>query len=102
MEQAFNQVAGQYGIAIAVLAAVLVVLCVFLWTVVRWLKPWAEKTIQSHINLTNETTEAVAKWSALPGTLSQILESQMAIARSVQQIHQDGCKWGRQAKGGDE
>lgn len=71
-----------------------------------WLRPWVEKAFQRHIDLLDATTKAVGQIGDMHEkqhtTLAQILERQDAIAKSVSQIHQDGCKWGRMTKGGDQ
>ena len=71
-----------------------------------WLRPWVEKAFQRHIDLLDATTKAVGQIGDMHerqhDTLAKILEGQAALAKSVQQIHHEGCKWCRQEKGGDQ
>ena len=74
------------------------------WKLILWVKPWAEKGIQGHVNLLEATSKAIEQigdaHDRQSGTITKILEGQIEIAKRVDQIHQDGCKWGRARKDG--
>lgn len=48
-----------FGLAVAIL----IVLGVFLWRLLVWLKPWIEKLVSAHLAFVASTSEAVAKIS---------------------------------------
>lgn len=48
-----------FGLAVAIL----IVLGVFLWRLLVWVKPWIEKLINTHIAFVNSTSATVAKIS---------------------------------------
>lgn len=48
-----------FGLAVAIL----IVLGIFLWRLLVWLKPWVERLITTHIAFVNNTNTAVSKIS---------------------------------------
>jgi small-conductance mechanosensitive channel len=66
-----------FGLAVTGLIA----LSWFIWQCVRWLKPWAEKVLQAHLDFIRRTEEAIAtliqSQQKQEGTLEKIVDTQV-------------------------
>lgn len=82
------QVVQSFGLPAGMLAA----LCLFLWRVLCWLKPWAEKLFERHIALLEENTKAVQKLQELH---DHIMTVQVTIQTRLDCLDRDGCGWAR-------
>lgn len=97
----FVQLLQAFGLPVALLAIV----GLAIWRIILWLKPWAERAIQGHIDLLDATTKSLEKISDLheqqAASMGQLAQEQKEIRTSVERISIEGCRWGRANKGGE-
>lgn len=72
--------------SVGVSIAALIALATFLWRLLIWLKPWAEKAITAHINLVNVTCATIKRleksYVDQNESIAQVARAQMDIVEA--------------------